>query len=108
MDQLHENLVQEMADRLVSEFDPEQVILFGSYAWGTPSEDSDIDLFVIISESNERPLQRALRASECLAGMRVAKDILVRTRAEAEKYRRVYASLESQIFEKGRVIYERH
>ena len=108
MERLDENLVQEMADRLVAEFNPEQVILFGSYAWGTPSEDSDIDLFVIISESNERPLQRARRASGCLGGIRVPKDILVRTRAEAEKYRQVYASLESQIFEKGRVIYERH
>ena len=108
MKQLDENLVREMTDLLIEEFHPEQVILFGSYAWGTPSEESDIDLFVIVPESNERPLQRARRACGCLAGMRVPKDVLVRTRAEAEKYRHVYASLESQILEKGRVLYERH
>lgn len=39
--------------------------------------------------------------------MSVPKDVLVRTRMEAEKYRHVYASLESQIFEKGRLLYER-
>lgn len=107
MKQLDENLVQQMTDRLVNEFHPEQVILFGSHAWGTPSEDSDIDLFVVVSESEERPLQRARRASNCLAGIRAPKDVLVRTRSEADKYRQVYASLESEIFEKGRVVYER-
>ena len=41
------------------EFDPEQIILFGSHAWGTPSEDSDIDLLVIVPDSDARPTQRA-------------------------------------------------
>ena len=96
-----------MTDRLVAEFDPDQIILFGSHAWGVPTDDSDVDLYVIVQESNERPLRRARRAIACLGGMRIPKDILVRTRLEAEKYRYVHASLESQIFEKGRILYER-
>ncbi|MDT8444223.1 MAG: hypothetical protein RQ722_08015 [Desulfuromonadales bacterium] len=44
----------------------------------------------------------------CLEGLRVPKDVLVRTRQETEKYRHVFASLESQVLEKGRVLYERH
>ena len=108
MQKLHENLLNEMTSRLVAEFDPDQVILFGSHAWGTPTADSDIDLFVIVSESQERPLARMRRALACLEGMGVSKDVLVKTRREVEKYRDVHASLESQVLEKGRTLYERH
>ena len=108
MAKLDETLLNEMTSRLVQAFQPEEIILFGSHAWGTPTEGSDIDLYVIVNESNERPLQRARRARACVEGLKVAKDILVRTRAEAKKYRHVHASLECQVFEKGRVLYERH
>lgn len=108
MKHLDEIILHTMTDRLVAEFDPDRIILFGSHAWGAPSEDSDVDLYVIVPESSERPLRRARRAIACLGGIRISKDILVRTRTEAEKYRHVYASLESQVFEKGRVLYERH
>ena len=106
--QLYETLLYDMTNRLVQTFQPEQVILFGSYAWGTPNDSSDIDLYVIVPESSERPIQRARRARACIGDVRVALDILVRTRAEADKYRHLYASLECQIFEKGRVLYERN
>lgn len=108
MRQLDESILQRMTERLVVEFDPEKVFLFGSHAWGTPTDESDLDLFVLLSESSERPLQRARRARACLSGFLVAKDVLVRTRSEAEKYLDVHASLESMIFEKGKLLYERH
>jgi len=107
MKYLDETILHTMTDRLVAEFDPEQIFLFGSHAWGVPTENSDVDLYVIVPESSERPLQRAQRAIACLGGMKIPKDVLVRTFAESEKYRHVYASLESQIFEKGRVLYVR-
>lgn len=107
MKNLDETILHTMTDRLIVEFDPGKIILFGSHAWGSPVEDSDVDLYVIVEKSSERSLKRARRALTCLEGMRVPKDILVRTRLEAEKYRFVHASLESQIFEKGRILYER-
>jgi predicted nucleotidyltransferase len=107
MKQLDETILHSMTAKLVAEFDPEQIFLFGSHAWGIPTDNSDVDLYVIIPESKERPLQRARRAITCLGGMNIPKDVLVRTRTEAEKYRNVYASLENQIFEKGRVLYVR-
>ena len=97
-----------MTNQLVTEFDPDQIILFGSHAWGEPTEDSDIDLYVVVPDSSERPLARARRALTCLENLNVSKDVLVRTRHEAKKYQTVYASLESLILEKGRVLYERH
>ena len=104
---IDEVLLNEMTSRLVRVFHPDKVILFGSHAWGIPTAESDIDLYVIVPESSERPLQRVRRARACLEDVRVAKDILVRTRAEVDKYCTVYASLECQVLEKGRILYER-
>ena len=105
MKELRQGLLREMTQRLVAEFQPEQVILFGSHAWGTPNEDSDVDLLVIVSHSDEKPVQRAVRGHRCLNGLQVSKDILVKTRAEVERFRNVHASLECQILECGRVLY---
>ena len=100
-----QSILDEMVRRLVDEFQPEQIILFSSHAWGKPAEDSDIDLFVIVPESDERPVKRMQRAHHCLGGLGVSKDILVKTHAEANRYRHVRASLEYKVFNEGIVLY---
>jgi predicted nucleotidyltransferase len=105
MQTLEANVLDEMVRRLVAEFQPEKIILFGSYAWGEPDEDSDVDLFVIVPDSNERRIERMQRAHQCLSGLGVAKDVLVQTRIEAERFRHVRASLAYKVFNEGRVLY---
>jgi len=106
MKTLDTDLLEEATRRLVDEFHPEQIILFGSHAWGTPNDDSDIDLFVIIPGSDLSPTQRVTRAYRALRGIRVEPtDIAVRTHAEVERYRHVRASLASQVLEQGKVLY---
>lgn len=105
MKTVSENLLDEVTRRLAAEFQPEQVWLFGSYAWGQPDEQSDIDLLVVVRDSAEPPTRRAQRAHRCLKGLDVAKDILVKTRAEVERFRHVRSSLEAEILEHGRKIY---
>lgn len=105
MQTVSQEVLDEMTRRLVAEFQPEQIILFGSQAWGTPDEGSDVDLLVIVPYSELPPVQRAIRAHLCLSGLNVPKDVLVKTRAEVERFRSVYASLECEILERGRVLY---
>ncbi|MGI4788018.1 MAG: nucleotidyltransferase domain-containing protein [Janthinobacterium lividum] len=100
-----ETILQEMTWRLVAEFHPCQIYLFGSHAWGKPNEDSDVDLFVIVPDSDESYMERGLRARGCLSDIRVSKDILVKTQAEVDWASRVYASLESEILECGVKLY---
>jgi predicted nucleotidyltransferase len=107
MDDISPVLLTEITRRLVMEFHPEEIILFGSHAWGAPDVDSDVDLLVIVSDSDLPPARRAVRAHRCLLGLNVPKDILVKTRAEVEHFRHVRASLEHQVFERGRVLYGR-
>src|ERR1017187_9659031 len=81
MKTLDDSLIQTATQRLVAEFQPEQIWLFGSHAWGMPTEDSDVDLMVIVPHSEERSIQRMQRAHRCLRGIGFAKDVLVPTRA---------------------------
>jgi predicted nucleotidyltransferase len=105
MKSISKELLEEMTRRLVAELQPEQIILFGSHAWGKPDEDSDVDLLVIVPWSNDKPTRRAMRAYRCLRGLMVPADILVKTRSEVERFQRVHASLESEILERGKVLY---
>ncbi len=56
MKTLSPELLKQAVDRLVVEFRPEAIYLFGSHAWGVPTDDSDVDLFVIGPESGESPV----------------------------------------------------
>jgi len=92
--EVDQNVLDEMTRWLVEEFHPEKIFLFGSRAWGTPTEDSDA-----------RPTERALRARRCLSDVVVPKDILVKTRKEFDRYADVYASLEAEIVDRGKLLY---
>ena len=99
MNTLSGELLRIITHRLVAEFQPEQVILFGSHAWGEPTADSDVDLMVIVSHSDLSEYQRALRGHACLSGLEIAKDVVVKTRSEFDFFRNVRASLEHRIVE---------
>lgn len=101
------DLLQEMTRRLVEQFQPEQVILFGSHAWGMPDQDSDVDLMVIVTQSDLSDYERAVLGHRCLSGLDVPKDVIVKTRAEFDFFREVRASLEHRIAKQGKVLYER-
>jgi predicted nucleotidyltransferase len=100
-----DELLREITERLVAQLHPEEIILFGSRAWGTPRDDSDVDLLLILSTGVDTIADHELQARRCLRGLGVAKDILVRTRDQVERYRDVPASLESQVLSRGKVLY---
>jgi predicted nucleotidyltransferase len=102
---LDPRILDEIVRRLVDEFQPQQIILFGSWAWGEPDEGSDVDLLVIVDHSDQCPVERAHLGYRCLGNINTPIDILVKTRVEAERFRHVAASLEHKIFEEGKVLY---
>jgi uncharacterized protein len=100
-----DRLILDITDRLVQEFNPENIFLFGSHIWGTPNADSDLDLLVILSSSDISSSQRSTLAYRCLRDIPYPLDILVKTRAEVEKFAQVPQSLEHQILFKGKCLY---
>ncbi len=105
MERLSHGVLDEVTRRLVAEFNPRQIWLFGSHAWGSPTEDSDLDLLVVVDESSEPPVKRMQRAHRCLRGLAIAKDVLVQTRAELERFAAAQASLTHMIITRGRLLH---
>ncbi len=105
MKTLNDSLLQTATQRLVAEFQPEQVWLYGSHAWGTPHDDSDVDLLVVVPHSDESPIRRSQRAHRCLRGLRMPKDVLVETRQEVDRVKELKTSLENTILSRGRRLY---
>ena len=105
MKTLDENLLETATQRLVAEFQPEQVWLYGSHAWGNPHDDSDVDLLVVVPHSDETPIRRSQRAHRCLRGLRMPKDVLVETRQEVDCVKERKTSLENIILTRGRRLY---
>jgi len=98
--------INAVVQKIVQEFNPEKVILFGSYAYGKPTVDSDVDL-LIIAESTERPAQRATRAYRVVHGKTFPMDIIVRTPHELAQRLAIGDSFLKEIIERGRVLYAR-
>ena len=105
MKAINADLLQTATQRLVAEFQPEEIYLFGSHAWGDPQDDSDVDLFVVVRDSDETPIRRAQRAHRCLRGLRLPKDVLVETREEVDRVKGLKTSLENTILSRGRRLY---
>ena len=100
-----QTLLDEVANRLAKELQQEGIWLFGSNAWGTPDGGSDLDLFVVVPDSNEAPVGRMRRAHRCLRGLCIAKDVLVKARQEFDRLRALPSTLDYLVFHRGRKLY---
>jgi len=99
--------LDEIVDRLVKEYGPERIILFGSHAEGIPTEESDLDL-LILKETDDRPMERCMAVERLLADRRVPLDLLVYTPSEFLRMYTLGSPLVQEITEKGKVLYMRN
>lgn len=107
MELIEQSKIQEIVERIVKNYNPDKVILFGSYAQGTATEKSDVD-FLIVKDS---PLPRHQRGGEVrrhLYGTLVPMDILVYTNAELEEFQDVKSSFINTVMKTGKVLYARN
>jgi predicted nucleotidyltransferase len=100
------SLMDSIVERLVSNLDVEKIILFGSHASGTPTKDSDIDIFVIV-KTKEKGIKRYALISELLEPREIPLDIIVKTPAEIKKRSKFFDPLLRNIYKKGKVLYEK-
>ncbi len=91
--------------RIVQELKPEKVILFGSYAYGTPNPHSDVDLLVIMK--TRAPLkERSWAVSRLLLPRPFPVDILVKTPGEVKKALASGDFFLKEILSRGKVLYD--
>lgn len=97
------NRIQDLAARIAREFKPEKIVLFGSYAYGHPTSDSDVDLLVIL-KFDGKPVRKAIEIRNRV-NPRVPLDLLVRTPEQIAN--RVVQNdwFMREILERGRTLY---
>ena len=83
MNKIDESQIQAIAAVINEKFHPEKVILFGSYAYGTPTEDSDVDLFIIMKTGISILKQASLIRGELPSNIPI--DVIVRTPEQVEE-----------------------
>lgn len=99
-----EQAVSEMVRRLAEAFQPEKVILFGSFGRGDAAEDSDVDLLVVVRDiSDRRALRIAMRSA--LNDVKVSKDIIVLSVDEFERKRKIPGTIAYPADKEGKVLY---
>ena len=105
-----EEIKSEIVDRL-KPLSPDKIILFGSYAYGTPNEDSDIDLYVVtnddfIPQSWREKSQIYLQYSKKLRILQkeVPIDIIVHTRKMYQKFKELNSSFYRDSISKGQIL----
>jgi predicted nucleotidyltransferase len=106
---ISDELIDRMARRIVTEVDPEKVVLFGSWARGEASEQSDVDFLVIEREpfnAQRSRREEAVRIWQCLSEFRVPKDILVYSVDEADQWRDSRYHVVGRALQEGKVLYE--
>jgi len=95
--------IQVVVDKLVAALQPEKIILFGSYAYGEPNEDSDIDLLVIKDNPEKKSrAKRGVEAQKAIGWREISVDVLVRTEEELERMNNPFIE---EILGKGVVLY---
>ncbi len=105
-----EELKHEIVERL-KPLDLDKVILFGSYAHGTPNEDSDIDLYVVtkdefIPQDFKERMTLTSNVSNAIDAIRdrTAVDLIVHTKSMAEKFKELNSSFYRELLSQGKVL----
>lgn len=99
-------LIREMTDRIVHEFRPLRVILFGSYARGQQAVDSDVDLLVVLPAVTDRR-EAAAQIRKALVDIPIGKDVLVTDPEDIAERGDLPSSVLYSALREGRVLYDR-
>lgn len=97
--------INEITGEIVRNFKPQKIILFGSYANGTPTEESDLDLLIIKDSDLPTRLQNR-KVRKMLAGLKIPVDVIVKTTKEFETYKDIIGTIVYPANKFGKVIYE--
>jgi len=100
-------LISEMVEKIAASYEPVKIILFGSYAYGEPDGDSDIDLF-IVKDTDERPIDRRVHVRKIVSDRtrRIPFEPIVLTQRELAERIRTGDQFIGEILTRGEALYE--
>ncbi len=98
--------IRAIAKHIAEKFDPEQIVLFGSHAYGKPTAWSDVDLLVVM-DTPMGEFETSLAVMKSLPKISFHVDVVVRSREVIERRKKLHDWFLIDITEKGKVLYER-
>ena len=101
-----DNMLDEMVRKIIEQFHPDKIILFGSYARNEYTEDSDFDILVVMPAENSQR-QKANEIDLALADRTVPMDLIVVTPEQFDRQKVLIGTIVYHAAREGRVIYER-
>jgi predicted nucleotidyltransferase len=99
--------IDDVARQIAKKFRPEKIILFGSYAYGQPKPESDVDLLVVM-DTTLRSREQRLEISRALSPRSFPLDIIIRTPKQLDDRIALGDLFLLEIMTKGKVLYEQH
>jgi predicted nucleotidyltransferase len=93
-------------EKILSVYNPRRVYLYGSQAWGDPTNTSDIDLFVILDSSDLDMDERIRIGARALSGSGLDVDLMVMTEKELNERKDHPSTLVHKVITKGIKLYE--
>jgi uncharacterized protein len=102
---IEKDKISEIVEIIAAGYNPEKIILFGSYASGTPNENSDLDLFIIKETNLPRP-ERTVQVRKMLFGAKIPIDLIVFTPKEIEESKENKFSFINEVLTTGKTLYE--
>jgi uncharacterized protein len=103
---ISQNQIDEIVEKIAMNYDPERILLFGSYANGNPNDDSDLD-FIIIKNTDKPKHQRGREIRRFLIGSKVPIDLKVYTPQEFDSEQKSDFSFLSSVIKGTKILYER-
>jgi predicted nucleotidyltransferase len=97
--------IRAFSDAVARQFHPRKIVLFGSYAYGEPTEDSDVDLLVIMNRTRDRGQRMSIRIRHAVP-RDFPLDLLVKTPTDVARRLRWRDPFICELIEKGEVLYE--
>jgi uncharacterized protein len=96
--------IRQLSEQIRREFSPQKIILFGSHSWGTPSEESDVDLLVVTAFEG-KPWRFAVEIRDRIKPT-IPLDLIVRTPEQLQERLLKHDMLLTEIITRGTVLYE--
>ena len=99
--------IRALAKHIADKFNPEEIILFGSHAYGKPTAWSDVDLLVVMDTPKGEEFEKSLEIRKSMSSLTFGLDVVVRSRKVIERRKKLGDWFLVDITEKGKVLYER-
>jgi len=104
---ISQETIQAAVQRLVKAYEPLAIYLLGSYAWGSPNEDDDLNFLLVVESSDVKVYKRGNKAFDALLGLKIPTNVVVFTKQEFDEYSKDATSLTYEAKSRGKILYAR-